>query len=231
MLGPKGCTSPHTNISQTLCSFGICWPEGCTSPKSVKHCIHWNMLTRSLYLTKISQTWPSLRYVDPNAVHHQNKSAMVFIEICWPEGCTSSKSINHGSHSGILTRRLYITKIISALCSLEYVDPKVVPHQNQSNIVFIGICWPEGCTSPKSVKQCVYLYMLTRRLYITKISQTLCLLWYVNPKIVPHQNQLNVVFIGICWPADCTSPKSVMRCAQSDMLTRRLYVFGEVSPK
>jgi hypothetical protein len=212
MLGPKGCTSPHTNISQTLCSFGICWPEGCTSPKSVKHCIHWNMLTRSLYLTKISQTWPSLRYVDPNAVHHQNKSTMVFIEICWPEGCTSSKSINHGSHSGILTRRLYITKISSALCSLEYVDPKVVPHQNQSNIVCIGICWPEGCTSPKSVKQCVYCDMLTRRLYLIKISSALC-------------------SFGICWPADCTSPKSVMRCAQSDMLTRRLYVFGEVSPK
>jgi hypothetical protein len=173
MLGPKGCTSPHTNISQTLCSFGICWPEGCTSPKSVKHCIHWNRLTRSLYLTKISQTWPSLRYVDPNAVHHHNKSTMVFIEICWPEGCTSSKSVKH----------------------------------------------------------CVYWYMLTRRLYITKISQTVCLLWYVNPKVVPHQNQLNVVFIGICWPADCTSLKSVMRCAQSDMLTRRWYVFGEVSPK
>ena len=42
----------------------------------------WDMLTRSLYLTKISQTWPSLRYVDPNAVHHQHKSTMVFIEIC-----------------------------------------------------------------------------------------------------------------------------------------------------
>jgi hypothetical protein len=179
MLGPKGCTSPYTNISQTLCSFGICWPEGCTSPKSVKHCIHWNMLTRSLYLTKISQTWPSLRYVDPNAVHHQNKSAMVFIEICWPEGCTSSKSINHGSHSGILTRRLYITKISSALCSLEYVDPKVVSHQNQSNIVFIGICWPEGCTSSKSAQHCVHL-------------------GYVDPKVVHHQKQSNIVFIVIC---------------------------------
>jgi hypothetical protein len=165
MLGPKGCTSPHTNISQTLCSFGICWPEGCTSPKSVKHCIHWNMLTRSLYLTKISQTWPSLRYVDPNAVHHQNKSTMVFIEICWPEGCTSSKSINHGSHSGILTRRLYITKISSALCSLEYVDPKVVPHQNQLSIVFI---WD----------------MLTCRLYLPKISYALCSIRYVDPKVV-----------------------------------------------
>jgi hypothetical protein len=170
------------------------------------------MLTRCLYLTKISQTWPSLRYVDPNAVHHQNKSTMVFIVICWPEGSTSSTSINHGSHSGILTRRLYITKISSALCSLAYADPKVVPHQDQSNIVFIGICWTEGCTSPKSVKQCVYCDMLTRRWYLIKISSALC-------------------SFGICWPADCTSPKSVMSCAQSDMLTRRLYVFGEVSPK
>jgi hypothetical protein len=170
------------------------------------------MLTRRLYLIKINQPWFSFSYLDQKAIHHQNQLSIVFIGICWPEGCTSSKSVKHCVYWYMLTRRLYLIKISQTLCSLGYVDPKVVPHQNQLSIVFI---WD----------------MLTRRLYIIKISQTLCLLWYVNPKVVPHQNQLNVVFIGICWPADCTSLKSVMRCAQSDMLTRRLYVFGEVSPK
>ena len=207
---PEGCTSPksvnygfHSDIltrslyitknQSNMWSFGICWPEGWTSPESVKHCVYWDILTRRLYITKGSQTLCSLKYVDPKAVHHQ-------------------KSIKHCVYWDILTRRLYITTHQSTLCSLGYVDPKVVPHKNQSNIVFIGICWPEGCTSQKSVKHCAHWDMLIRRLYLTRISQMLCSLEYAYLQIVPPQNQLSVVLNQICWPEGCT------------------YV-GEVSPK
>jgi hypothetical protein len=129
------------------------------------------MLTQRLYLIKINQPWFSFSYLDQKAIHHQNQLSIVFIGICWPEGCTSSKSVKHCVYWYMLTRRLYLIKISQTLCSLGYVDPKVVPHQNQLSIVFI---WD----------------MLTRRLYIIKISHTFCLLWYVNPKVVPHQNQI-----------------------------------------
>jgi hypothetical protein len=166
-----------TKISQTVCLLWYVNPKVVPHQYQLSIVFIWDMLTcrgttfGSTYLNEkhgwlilvmysirinISQWRPCLTYFGEVQTSGQHipmntmfdwfwwGTAMVFIEICWPEGCTSSKSINHGSHSGILTRRLYITKIISALCSLEYVDPKVVPHQNQSNIVFIGICWPEG---------------------------------------------------------------------------------------
>jgi hypothetical protein len=182
-------------------------------------------LTRRLYLIKISPALCSLGYVDPKVVPHQNQLSILFIGICWSEGCTSSKSTRRCVHWDMLTRRLYLIKINSALCSLEYVYPKVVPLQDQSNSVFIGICWPEGCNSSKSAPHYVHL-------------------GYVDPKVVPHQNQLRIMFIwdmltrrlyiikissalcsfGICWPEGCTSSKSIKHCVYWDMLTRRLYL-------
>jgi len=151
------------------------------------------MLIRRLYITKISQPWFSLRYVDPKVVPHKNQSTMVFIQISWLEGYTSPKSVKHCVHWDMLTRRLYLTKISQPWFSFRYLDPKAVHHQKSVKHVFIGICWPEGCTSPKSVKHCVYWDILTRRLYITN-------------------NQSNIVFIGICWPEGCTSSKSAQHC-------------------
>jgi hypothetical protein len=168
----------------------------------------------------ISQWKPWLTYFG-DVQHSDQHISIVFIGICWPEGCTSSKSVKHCVYWYMLTRRLYITKISQTVCLLWYVNPKVVQwkpwltyfgdvqHSDQHisvKAMFDLFWW--GTT----VKLCVYCEMLTRRLYLIKISSALC-------------------SFGICWPADCTSPKSVMRCAQSDMLTRRLYVFGEVSPK
>ena len=70
-----------------------------------------------MYIVILGNAWSERLYLTT----HQHKSNIVFI---WD----------------MLTRRLYLTKISQTLSSLEYVDPKVVPHQNQSNIVFIGIC-------------------------------------------------------------------------------------------
>lgn len=183
MLGPKGCTSPYTNISQTLCSFGICWP------------------TRRLCLTKSSQTLYSLEYVDPKFVPHQNKS--------------------NGLHWDMLIRMLYITKISQPWFSLRYVDPKVVPHQNQSTMVLIQVSWPEGYTSPKSAQHCVHWNMLTRRLSLIKISQALCSLGYVDPKALHQQNQLNIVFFEICSSEGGISSKSAKYCVHWDVVVRK----------
>ena len=233
---------PITKISSALCSFGIWLHECCTSSKSVNHGFHWDMLTRSLYLTRISQPCFHSDILTWRLYITKNQLSIVFIGICWPEGCTSPKSVNYGFHSDILTRILYITK-------------------NQSNMCSFGICWPEGWTSPESVKHCVYWDILTRRLYITKnqsnivfieiswpegctsqisvinivfigiswpegcispkISQTLCVLGYLDPKAVYHHISVN---IEICWSEGCTSPESVKCCVHWSMLTCRLYL-------
>ena len=155
------------------------------------------MLIRMLYITKISQPWFSLRYVDPKVVPHQNQSTMVLIQLFWPEGYTSPKSAQHCVHWNMLTRRLYLIKISSALCSF-------------------GICWPEGCTSPESVKCCVHWNMLTCRLYLPKISYALCSIRYVDPKVVRilvsfHQNKSSMVFIKILYVNPVFSGTSITR--------------------
>ena len=124
----------------------------------------WDMLTRRLYLTKISQTLYSLEQVDPKVVPHQNKSNMAFTEIF----CTSPESVKCCVHWNwnMLTCRLYLPKISYALCSIRYVDPKVIRilvrfHQNKSSMVFIKILYVNPVFSGTSVtRSLVYVYVL-----------------------------------------------------------------------
>jgi hypothetical protein len=160
-----------------------------------------------------------LEYVDLQIVPPQNQLCVVLNQICWPEGCTYSVDFDEvqpsGQHISMKTMVdlfWWCTAFGSTYLSEGHVWlilVRYVPHQNQSNIVCIGICWPEDCTSPKSVKQCVYCEMLTRRLYLIKISSALC-------------------SFGICWYFGETSPNTYnLRVNISDW-AQRITDFGKV---
>ena len=59
--------------------------SSCTSRKSVKHCVHWDVLSDPKVVPKQNQLkifLRSLGYVDPKALHQQNQLNIVFFGIC-----------------------------------------------------------------------------------------------------------------------------------------------------
>jgi hypothetical protein len=101
----------------------------------------------------------------------------------------------------MLTCRLYLPKIGYALCSIRYVDPKVVRilvrfHQNKSSMVFIKI--PSGQPIPMNT-------MFDLFWWGTAFGSTYPKWTHLDQKVIHHQNQLSIVFIEIC----CTSAESI----------------------
>ena len=57
----------------------------CTSRKSIKHCVHWDVLSDPKIVAQQNQLnifLCSLGYVDPKALHQQNQLNIVFFGIC-----------------------------------------------------------------------------------------------------------------------------------------------------
>ena len=78
----------------------------CTSRKSIKHCVHWDVLSDPKIVVQQNQLnihLCSLGYVDPKA--QQNQLNIVFFEICSSEGGISSKSAKYCVHWDVVARK------------------------------------------------------------------------------------------------------------------------------